>query len=225
MIGIGFFDNAVSQTSRILVHLVGLGPGHNDHRDGSLGTDGFDVLLKILLEERNTLFGDGFARHALKENNVEHLRRIGLHVGIHLVRGEIVLDVVEAQHAGTDGLQARLPGSVGGSRQASNVAVYAAVVERVGIADIERGLGIVDAERRHLGRHGCFQGLGAGRQGQCGAHRKQELFQLSLLECACSRTPHAWITSRYCKFQITTTVATAKLVCVLDKERIYSIER
>lgn len=209
MIGIGFFDNAVSQTSRILVHLVGLGPGHHDHRDGSLGTDGFDVLLEILLEERNTLFGDGFARHALQENNVEHLRRIGLHVGIHLVRGEIVLDVVEAQHTSTDSLQACLPGSLSGSRQTANIAVDAAVVKRIGIADIERGLGIVDAERRHLGRHGCFQGLGAGRHGQRGAHRKQELFQLSLLEWACSRTPHAWVTSRYRMRLITTTAATA----------------
>ena len=105
----GACDNAVSQTSCILVHLVGLGPGHHDHRDGALGTDGFDVLLEILLEERNTLFSDGFARHALQENNVEHLRRVGLHVGIHLVRGEVVLDVVEAQHASTNGLQACLP--------------------------------------------------------------------------------------------------------------------
>lgn len=59
MIGIGFFDNAVSQASRILVHLVGLGPGHYDHRDGSLGTDGFDVLLEILLEERHPFFAMG----------------------------------------------------------------------------------------------------------------------------------------------------------------------
>ena len=73
-----------------------------------------------------------------------------------------MLDIVEAQHAGTDSLQTGLPGAVSGSRQASNVAVHAAVVERVGIADIERGLGIIDAERRHLGRHGCFQGLCAG---------------------------------------------------------------
>lgn len=86
------------------------------------------MLREILPEGRHALGGDGLGRHALKEDDVEHLVGTLHDIRVHFVRQKIVLDVVPAQHPGADGLQAGLPGAVGGAREAADVAVNSAVI-------------------------------------------------------------------------------------------------
>ena len=80
-----------------------------------------------------------------------------------------------------DGLQAGLPGAVGGAREAADVAVNSAVIERVRVADVESGRRIRNAEFGDFGSHARFERLSAGRERQRGEQSQCEFLHGLLL--------------------------------------------